>query len=191
MILVAGADVSYSKETDRVCAGVVLLSFPEMETVEAVTVSDKSRFPYVPGMLTFREGPVLMRAFRELKRRPDVVIFDGQGFAHPRRMGLASHMGILLGMPSVGCAKSRLIGDFDEPGNHVGDWSSLRDGSEIIGRVLRTRVGVKPVYVSVGHLVGLSAATRVVLACLRGVRLPEPTRRAHHLVTIRRERDSS
>ena len=188
-VLVAGADVSYSKSVDRVYAGVVLLSFPDMETLETIVLADKSPFPYIPGLLTFREGPVLIRAFARLQRRPDLVIFDGQGYAHPRRMGLAGHMGILLGVPSIGCAKSRLIGEHAEPGPDVGDWSRLTDRGETIGRVVRTKVGVKPVYVSVGHLLGLAAATRLTLACLRGFRLPEPTRRAHHLVSVFRAQD--
>lgn len=178
--LVAGADVAYSKKTDRVYAGVVVLRYPEMETL---VLAAKSRFPYIPGLLTFREGPVLIEAFRGLHHQPDVVIFDGQGYAHPRRMGLASHMGILLGIPTVGCAKSRLIGEHAAPGPDFGEWSSLTDEGEVVGRVVRTRAGVKPVFVSVGHLLGLSGATRLVLGCVRGVRLPEPTRRAHQLVT--------
>ena len=189
--LVAGADVSYSKRTDKVYAGIVLLSFPDLETVETVTEAGKSGFPYIPGLLTFREGPVLLRAFKRLKRPPDVVIFDGHGLSHPRRMGLASHMGILLDIPTVGCAKSRLVGQHDQPGPEVGDWARLTDAGRTIGRVVRTRVGVKPVFVSVGHMIGLAAATRVVLSCLRGFRLPEPTRRAHHLVTGFRKEDSS
>ena len=187
---VAGADVAYDKRTDRVYAGVVLLDFPGMETVETVTQAGKSLFPYIPGLLTFREGPVLMEAFRRLQHRPDVVIFDGQGYAHPRRIGLASHMGILLGIPSVGCAKSRLVGKHVEPGPERGDWSALVDGSEVIGRVVRTRAGVKPVYVSAGHLVGLASAMEMVLSCLRGYRLPEPTRRAHQLVSALRKQES-
>jgi deoxyribonuclease V len=185
--LVAGADVAYSRSTDRVYAAVVLLRLPEMAIVETVTRSGRSPFPYVPGLLTFREGPVLLSAFKGLKLRPDAVIFDGQGYAHPRRMGLASHMGILLGIPSVGCAKSRLIGEHDEPGPCVGDWTPLLDQGRLIGRVVRTRTGVKPVFLSVGHLLGLAAATRLVLACLRGCRLPEPTRRAHQIVTAFRK----
>lgn len=195
LTLVAGADVSYDKRTDKVYAGIVLLSFPELEIVETVTVAGKSSFPYIPGLLTFREGPALLRAFKRLKRPPDVVIFDGQGYAHPRRMGLASHMGILLGIPTVGCAKSRLVGQHDQPGPDVGDWARLTDADAgrtiTIGCVVRTRVGVKPIFVSVGHMIGLSTATRVALSCLRGFRLPEPTRRAHRLVTDFRKEDSS
>ena len=188
--LVAGADVSYSKHTDRVYAGVILLSFPALEVVETVTYADKAGFPYIPGLLTFREGPVLLHAFAGLKRRPDVVIFDGQGYAHPRRMGLASHMGILLDVPSVGCAKSRLVGEYAEPGPEAGEWTPLTDGRETLGRVLRTRSRVKPVFVSVGHKLGLAGATKLLLACGRGYRLPEPTRRAHHLVNDFRKQDS-
>ncbi len=185
---VAGADVSYDRQLDRVYAGIVVLNYPDLETVESATYADQAAFPYVPGLLTFREGPVLMEAFRALQHRPDVIIFDGQGYAHPRRMGLASHMGVLLGIPSVGCAKSRLTGEHAQPGQEKGNWTPLMDAGERIGRVVRTRTGVKPVYVSVGHLIGLTAATNLVLACVRGFRLPEPTRRAHQLVTALRKK---
>lgn len=180
--LVAGADVAYSKEKCRVYAAVVVLAYPEMEEVETATASGRSEFPYIPGLLTFREGPVMLRAFEKVAHVPEVVMFDGQGYSHPRRMGLAGHMGVLLNVPSIGCAKTRLVGEYEAPGNDVGDWSPLADEGEVIGRVVRTRRGVKPMFISVGHKIGLEAATRLVLACVRGYRLPEPTRRAHLLV---------
>ena len=138
-------------------------------------------FPYVPGLLTFREGPVVLAALEQLGTWPDLFLFDGQGIAHPLRVGLAAHLGVLLDRPSIGCAKSRLTGNHAEPGNHVGDWAPLYDGAETIGAVLRTRKSVKPVFVSIGHRVSLATAIEFVLACGRGYRLPETTRWAHRV----------
>jgi len=180
--LVAGADVSYNRGSDRFIAGVVVLSFPELETVEEVSAVATVTFPYIPGLLTFREGPVMVEAFRKLKHRPDLVLFDGQGVAHPRGMGLAAHMGLIIDLPAIGCAKSRLCGEHREPGIEAGSAERLVYKDRLIGKVVRTRRGVKPVFVSVGHRIGLAAAVRWVLKCCRGVRLPEPTRRAHQLV---------
>jgi deoxyribonuclease V len=136
-------------------------------------------FPYVPGLLTFREGPSVLAALEKLATWPDLFIFDGQGLAHPRRIGLAAHMGVLLDQPSIGCAKSRLIGTHDEPGNGFGDWVPLYDNGQTIGAVVRSRARVKPVYVSIGHRVDLATAIDLVLRCIRGYRLPESTRYAH------------
>jgi deoxyribonuclease V len=133
----------------------------------------------VPGLLTFREAPLILAAFEKLKVAPDLVIVDGQGIAHPRRIGLASHLGLCLGLPTIGCAKSRLCGEHEMPGFEAGSYAELRDNGEVIGVVLRTRAGVKPVYVSIGHLIDLPSAVRTVLDCCRGYRLPEPTRLAH------------
>jgi deoxyribonuclease V len=181
---VAGCDVSSSLFSRRARAGVVLLSFPDLATVEEVVAEGEIAFPYVPGLLTFREGPLALRAFSKLSRRPDVVFFDGQGIAHPRRLGLASHLGLLLDLPAVGCAKSLYIGEYDEPGERRGEWSPLRDeGGETIGAALRTRDGVKPIFVSVGHRLDLAEAIRLALAVGGGCRIPEPTRRAHQLVS--------
>jgi len=180
--LVAGADVAFSKKANRCFAGVVLLSFPELETIETCATAASSSFPYIPGLLSFREGEVLLKAFRRLRIRPDVVIFDGQGLAHPRRMGLASHLGLWLDIPSIGCAKSRLVGQHEMPGPQKGDYTPLRDGGEKIGEVLRTRSGVKPVFVSPGHRCDFDSARKLVLACCERYRLPEPTRLAHILV---------
>ncbi|HUU42186.1 MAG TPA: deoxyribonuclease V [Planctomycetota bacterium] len=179
---VAGADVSYERTLDRFYAGVVVLSFPDLETVEEVWTSGRATFPYIPGLLTFREGPVLCRAFRALEHTPDLVIFDGQGVAHPRGIGLAAHMGLLVDVPSIGCAKSRLCGEHDAPGASRGASVPLRHGGRTVGRVVRTRDRVKPVFVSVGHRISLDAAVRWVLKTCDGFRLPEPTRRAHQLV---------
>jgi deoxyribonuclease V len=138
-------------------------------------------FPYVPGLLAFREGPIVLAALERLAERPDVLIFDAQGLAHPRRMGLATHLGILLDVPSVGCAKSRLCGKETEPGEEKGSWTPLLDRGEVIGAVVRTRSRVRPVYVSVGHRVDLETAVSLVLSCATKYRLPEPTRWAHRV----------
>jgi deoxyribonuclease V len=162
-------------------AAVVVLALPSLQPVDYAVAQVPVTFPYVPGLLTFREGPSVIKALRKLDSRPDLLIFDGQGQAHPLRIGLAAHMGVILDQPSVGCAKSRLVGEHDEPGNHVGDWTPLRDGDEVIGAVLRTRAGVKPVFVSIGHRVDLEAAIDLVLRCTGRYRLPETTRYAHRV----------
>jgi len=186
--LVAGADVAFRKARGLVFASVVLLRLPSLEVLERTDVHMPCTFPYVPGLLTFREGPAVVEAFRALKRTPDAVIFDGQGFAHPRRMGLAAHMGLWLGLPTVGCAKSRLIGEHAEPGVEKGNAVPLLEGDEQIGEVVRTRTGVKPVYVSPGHLADFETSTRLVLECCPKWRLPEPTRRAHLAVSRLKKR---
>jgi deoxyribonuclease V len=185
--LVAGADVAFRKARGLVFASVVLLRLPTFDVVERVDVHLPCAFPYVPGLLTFREGPAVVEAFRALKGTPDAVVFDGQGFAHPRRMGLAAHMGLWLGLPTVGCAKSRLIGEHAEPGAEKGSTVPLFDGDEQIGEVVRTRTDVKPVYVSPGHLADFETSTRLVLQCCPRYRLPEPTRRAHLAVSRLKE----
>ena len=179
---VAGADVSYSKGSENYFAAVVVLSFPDMQLVEESWAVGKSAFPYIPGLLTFREGPVCLEAFRGLRAKPDLIIFDGHGVAHPRGFGLASHMGVLLGIPSIGCAKTVLVGDYEEPERTRGSSSTLVYKGAEVGRALRTRDGVKPVFVSIGHMVDLDFACGMVLDCAHGYRLPEPTRRAHILV---------
>ncbi len=163
----------------RARAAVVVLAFPGLEPVETVVIEQSCRFPYVPGLLAFREGPSILAAFRRLRTRPDLLIFDGQGIAHPRRFGIAAHIGVLLDLPAIGCAKSRLTGAHDAPGPARGEWTPLVDGGETVGAALRTREGVKPVYVSIGHRVDLETAVAYVLRCGGGYRLPEPTRQAH------------
>lgn len=158
-----------------------LLAFPEARLVESVTAAGPPPFPYVPGYLSFREGPLLLAAFQRLRTRPDLCLFDGQGLAHPRRFGLACQMGVLLGLPSVGCAKSRLAGEYRDPGPDRGDWSPLRLGGAWVGAALRTRSGVKPIFVSPGHRIGVRQAIRWALACSR-FRIPEPIRRAEAIV---------
>ncbi len=186
--LLAGADVAFSKKQGLVFASVVVLRLPEMEIVEEVGAHVPYGFPYVPGLLSFREGPAVLAAFRRLDSRPDIVIFDGHGYAHPRRFGLASHMGLWLGLPAVGCAKSRLVGEHDEPGDTKGESVPLLDDGEQIGVVLRSRTDVKPIYVSPGHLSDFDSAEQFVLRCCVRYRLPEPTRQADHAVSrLKRE----
>jgi deoxyribonuclease V len=175
--VVAGIDVSVKGKQAR--AAVVLLSYPDLATLQATTAESPVPFPYIPGFLAFREGPVVLEALKQLTDQPDVLIFDAQGWAHPRRMGLATHLGTLLDMPSVGCAKSRLCGTYTEPGEEKGNWTPLRDEDEIIGAVVRTRDNVRPVFVSVGHRIDLETAVALVLDCAPRYRLPEPTRWAH------------
>ena len=182
---VAGADVAYERTgaASVAHAAVLAFSFPELELLETQTARREVTFPYVPGLLSFREAPALLEAFRQLEAQPDVILFDAHGYAHPRRMGAASHLGLFLGTPSIGCAKSRLVGHYAEPGPAVGDSSPLLDGEEQVGTVLRTRPGGKPLFVSVGHRISLELAVRVVLACARGRSImPEPTRQADRLV---------
>jgi len=172
-------DVSIKGETAR--AAVVLLSLPDLEPLEAATAERPASFPYVPGLLAFREGPAVLAALELLRGQPDVLIFDAQGLAHPRRMGLATHIGVLLDRPSVGCAKSRLCGKHEEPPPERGGWVPLMDGEEIIGAVVRSRAGVRPLYVSIGHRVNLETAVDLVISCCTSYRLPEPTRWAHRV----------
>jgi deoxyribonuclease V len=176
---VAGIDVSIRDGVAR--AAVVVLDLQSMAPLDYAVVTRPVTFPYIPGLLAFREGPVVLETLEKLTIRPDLLIFDGHGLAHPRRLGLASHVGLLVDLPSIGCAKSRLCGQYQEPGQEVGDCSHLVDQGEIIGAVLRTRQGVKPVYVSIGHRIDLATSIEYVLACGRGYRLPETTRWAHRV----------
>lgn len=177
--LVAGMDVSYDRRSPILFGAVVLLDAKSLEIVETRGVRERARFPYVPGYLSFREAPAVLRAFAGLRRRPDLLICDGHGRAHPRRFGLACHVGVWLDLPTIGCAKSRLVGDHREPGTRRGCHRPLTDGDEVIGEVVRTRDGVRPVYVSVGHRVDLPTARSWVLRLARGTRIPEPIRVAH------------
>ena len=175
---VAGIDASYH-EIGR--AAVVVFSFPELEIVEQATATRASVFPYTPGLLSFREGPVVLDAMEKLRVQPDLLIFDGQGYAHPRRFGLACHLGVYLDRPGIGCAKTRFIGTYEEPGPNKGDRSPLIDQEEVIGMVVRSRPQTNPIFVSVGHKIDLETAVDVVLRCVREYRLPETTRAADHL----------
>ena len=163
-------------------ASVVVFESKTMERVEAVTANGMVDFPYIPGLLSFRESPILLKAFAKIRSSPDVIILDAQGIAHPRGIGLASHIGLLLDKPSIGCAKTRLIGDYNEVGEEVGCYSHLTVQDKVVGAVLRTRKNVKPVFVSPGHKIDLDTSIDLVLNSCRGYRLPEPVREAHNLV---------
>lgn len=176
---IAGVDVSVARAEGMAAGAVVVLEYPEFNVVETRVIRERLDFPYVPGLLSFREAPVILAACEELTISPDLVLVDGQGVAHPRRLGLASHLGLFLDTATIGCAKSRLCGRHEVPGAEQGDYADLVDGDEIIGVALRTRQGTKPIYVSVGHKVDLQGAIYWVGECCRGYRLPEPTRLAH------------
>ncbi len=180
---VAGIDVSYDDASKLMFAGVVVMSGDGRQVLETATAALRARFPYIPGLLSFREMPAVIKAWTKLKTLPECVICDGHGFAHPRRFGLACHLGLLLGRPSIGCAKSLLVGTHHQPGKRRGSVEALLDGGEQIGAVVRTRHGVAPVYVSQGDRISLDAAVQTVLDACAGYRLPEPTRRAHLLVS--------
>ncbi len=177
---VAGADLAFV-ERDRARAAVVLLSYPELEVVAQVVEEAAVTFPYIPGLLAFREVPALAGAFARLEPSPDLVVVDGHGLSHPRRFGIACHLGLLLEVPTIGCAKSRLVGEHEPVPEEAGSTRELRDGGQVIGMVVRTRAGVSPVYVSAGHRIGLEEAVRWVLRLCRSHRLPEPTRLADQL----------
>ncbi len=197
--MVAGADVSYlperrsrlpvpnlirvgQKKRHLFFASIIIFELQTMERVEAVTASGKIDFPYIPGLLSFRESPILLKAISKIKSEPDVIILDAQGIAHPRGIGLASHIGLLLDKPSIGCAKTRLIGEYSEVGENVGNYTLLKTKEKTVGAVLRTRKNVKPVFISPGHKIDLNTSIDLVLKCCRGYRLPEPVRQAHNLV---------
>lgn len=185
--LVAGADMAIDRHTGEGVAAVVLLTYPDLEEIERATARKRLSYPYIPGLLSFREAPVLIEAFTRLAGVPDVAIFDGQGIAHPRGLGLASHLGLWLGIPTIGCAKSRLVGRHAEPGVEAGSSAELKyaaggGGEKTVGACLRTRRAVKPVYISPGHLIGIEATLKIVMRCTDGVRIPKPTRLADRIV---------
>jgi len=193
---IAGLDCAFSKDGRRIFAAAVVLKVtgsrpsragpPDsftLDLVETVSATQETKFPYIPGLLSFREAPACLEAVRKLTTEPDLFMIDGQGVAHPRRLGLASHLGLFLDKPTIGCAKSRLIGTFEEPSSDRGAYSLLRDGGEVIGAVVRTRSRVKPIFVSVGHRCTLEDAIRLTLACATRYRIPEPTRLAHQAVS--------
>ncbi|MCP5424986.1 MAG: deoxyribonuclease V [Gammaproteobacteria bacterium] len=181
---VAGLDVGFIDRGRVTRAAVVVLSFPELELVESTRAFRPTCFPYIPGLLSFRELPALIDAVKDLSRPPDLLLCDGQGIAHPRRLGIASHLGIALDIPSIGVAKTRLCGTYGTVPEARGAWTPLCDGKETIGAVLRTRAGTKPLFVSSGHRIALNTAIRHVMACCTRYRLPETTRHAHRLASI-------
>ena len=176
---IAGVDISAGKVRGVVTGAVVVLDYPGLKVVETKLAQGKFGLPYIPGLLSFREAPLTLAACERLSITPDLILVDGQGIAHPRRLGLASHLGLFLNTPTIGCAKSLLCGEHKEPGEEPGSYAEVVDGGEIIGVALRTKLGAKPVYVSVGHKIDLETAVYWVLECCHGYRLPEPTRLAH------------
>ena len=188
--LVGGIDCAFSRDGGKIIAAVVVLKKPDLALVETTNAVRKITFPYIPGLLSFREAPVCIAAVEKLRSRPDVFIIDGQGIAHPRRLGLAAHLGLFFDRPTIGCAKSRLVGIYEEPEQQKGAYTLLKDRKpkpsrqyETIGAVLRTRTDVKPVFVSVGNKCLLKDAIEITLGCAVKYRLPEPTRLAHQLVS--------
>ena len=180
--LIAGLDCAFSKNGQRIVACAVVVKLPDFELIETTNTARKVTFPYIPGLLSFREAPACIAAVKKLKTVPDLFIIDGQGIAHPRRLGLAAHLGLFFDKPTIGCAKSRLTGTFKKPPPEKGAYSLLKDNSEVIGAVVRTRTNVKPVFVSVGNKCLLKEAIKITLACATKYRLPEPTRLAHQMV---------
>ena len=182
---IAGVDMAINEESGMARAAVVLLSFPELEIMERHVYEEPVRMPYIPGLLSFRELPCILGAFDKLKQRPELVMVDGQGIAHPRRLGIASHLGLWLDLPTIGCAKSILRGNYDKDalGEEPGSWAPLIDTrkKEVLGAALRTRAHVNPMFISLGHRISLETSIRYVMACSKGYRLPEPTRQADKL----------
>lgn len=177
---IAGADLATVKGEERLVCGIIVFSYPELNEIERASAVVEERFPYIPGLLAFREGPAIIETFKKLRNRPDVLMVDGQGIAHPRGLGIASHVGVILDIPSIGVAKERLYGRYREPPDKEGAWTPLISppNGKTIGAVLRTKKGTKPVFVSIGHRVDLKTAVRITLQCTKGYRLPEPTRQA-------------
>jgi len=180
---VAGADISILKSEKKLICGIIVFSYPDMTEIERAYSEVEENFPYIPGLLAFREGPAIIETYGKLSVKPDVLILDGQGTAHPRGVGIACHVGVLLDAPAMGIAKSRLYGSFEEPGTEKGSWTPLTSpGGERIGAVLRTKDRTRPVFVSPGHRIDLESALEIALTCSRGLRIPEPTRLADKYV---------
>lgn len=180
---VAGADIGFEDNNRTTRAAVAVLELPDLNEVEASVVRQPTRFPYVPGLLSFREVPAVLGALEGLHRQPDLILCDGQGYAHPRRFGLACHLGVLADLPTIGVGKTRLIGSYTEPADVRGAWEPLIDSDETIGAVLRSRAGTRPIFVSIGHRISLATAIAYVMRCTGRYRLPETTRRAHRLAS--------
>ncbi len=184
---IGGADVAYFKDRNFLFAAIVVLSFPRMETLEISNAHGEIPFPYIPGLFSFREGPILIKAFQRLKMKPDVMIFEGQGIAHPRGIGLASHMGLWLDLPSIGCTKTPLLGDFTYPGSSKGSFELIRREGEEVSAVLRTKENLKPLFVSPGHRIDLQTSIQILLSTCPKFRIPEPLRRAHQASRLIRD----
>jgi deoxyribonuclease V len=179
--LIAGVDTAFDHIEDMLYAGVCLYDFPEMEEIDRVSASAKAVFPYIPGLHAFREGPVILKALSKLNVRPDLIMFSAHGLAHQRGIGLASHLGLIVDIASVGCARKRLAGRYEEPGPEAGASSPLLIDDREVGRVYRTRAKVKPVFISPGYKCGIDEAVEIVVKCLCGNRIPEPLQAAHRL----------
>ena len=179
---IAGADISFNRDEDIVYVGMVVLKYPEMIEVERVLLIDEATFPYIPGLLSFRETPLLMKVWEKLSVKPDLIVTDGHGLAHMRRFGVACHFGLLTDTAAIGCAKKILVGKHDVLGEEKGSAAYIEDKGEIVGAVLRTRTKVKPVYISAGHKINLEEAIEVMKTCAVDYRIPEPTRQAHLIV---------
>jgi deoxyribonuclease V len=182
MKYVAGVDVAYDKQSDKLFSAVVVLDAGSLDIVETAMVEDIARFPYIPGLFSFRELSPIAKALKQLNTSPDLIVCDGQGIAHPRRFGLASHLGVLFDVPTIGCGKTKLIGEAEEPGKKRGDYAPLVENGEVIGNVLRTQDNVKPIYVSIGHRISLPTACDWILKLSPRYRLPETTRQADQIV---------
>lgn len=178
---IGGGDAAYSKNGKLLFAAIVVLSFPETEIIDTATADGKALFPYIPGLLSFREGPMLVKAFQRLGLKHDIMIYDGQGIAHPRGMGLASHMGLWLNLPSMGCAKTPLLDEFVSPGPSRGSIEWIRRQGRKVGAVLRTKENVKPLFISPGHRIDFLTSNQLILESCKGFRFPEPLRKAHQL----------
>ncbi len=178
---IAGVDAAFFKDEDKVIGVAALYKYPEMILIEDSFAITKASFPYIPGFLSFREGEAIIEAIKGLKTKPDLILFDGQGIAHPKGMGIATHIGALLDIPTIGCAKSRLVGEYKEPRPKKGDWSPLRYNGKTIGAVLRTKDNVRPLFISPGHKIDLKSSIEIVLGCTSKYRIPEPLRRADYI----------
>lgn len=179
---IAGADISFNKYSTTVYAGIVVMHFPSLQVIKTSGITDETTFPYIPGLLAFREVPALSKAWNGLKQKPDVLVLDGHGIAHPRRMGIAAHFGVAMQTTTMGCAKSLLTGKYIEPGMEAGSVTDLFHKDELIGKVLRTKKNVKPVFISPGNLMTMDESLELIKKCVGKYRIPEPTRLAHNFV---------
>jgi deoxyribonuclease V len=185
-VLVGGADAAYDRAGKHVYGAVAVFTYPDLTLVEEAAGDGVCPFPYIPGLFSFREAPIILEIWKKLTRPPEVLLVDGQGIAHPRGLGLAAHLGLLLDIPTIGVAKSRLVGEGEEPGSQIGAATPLCWQGQMVGWILRTRTGIKPLYVSPGHRVSLADCREIILGCVRGYRFPEPLRRADRLSRQRR-----
>jgi deoxyribonuclease V len=185
---IGGGDISFNKYSSTVYAGIVVMQFPSLQIIESKAVVDTTEFPYIPGLLAFREVPALSKAWEALEKKPDVLVLDGHGIAHPRRMGIATHFGLVIGTPTIGCAKSVLTGKYTEPPVEAGAYTDLIHQNEVIAKVLRTKKNTKPVFVSPGNLITMEQSLEIILQCVRKYRIPEPTRFAHNFVNEERRK---